>query len=149
MGLILAKHLMSPQKILSSTKFIIFISWCSVCTPLIPGHYHWNGWCPWLQQDTEKHGDWVKHHNDKGKVKGPRGDHLFSFLNWILFSTIHIRQIDCHGNWGMKIKCCRRLSNALAEFTYLCWRHQWYLKETALFDFSFCCSSLIIANYWI
>ena len=31
-----------------------FIGLLSVYTPLIPCHYHWNGWRPWLQQHTER-----------------------------------------------------------------------------------------------
>ena len=38
------------RKCSSSTKFTISISWFPVCAPLIPCHYHWNGWWPWLRQ---------------------------------------------------------------------------------------------------
>ena len=48
MGLSLAKQLMSPQKM-----FSILIFGSPVCTPLIPCHYYWNGWWPWLEQHTE------------------------------------------------------------------------------------------------
>ena len=54
MRLCLAKQLMSPQKVIVIAKFTILISWSPVCTPLIPCHYHWNGWWPWLKQHTER-----------------------------------------------------------------------------------------------
>ena len=48
MGLIPAKQLMSFPKM---SSILIFGS--PVRTPLIPCHYYWNGWRPWLQQYTQ------------------------------------------------------------------------------------------------
>ena len=48
MGLSLTKELMSPQK-----NFSILIFGSPLCTRLIPCHDYWNGWRPWLQQETE------------------------------------------------------------------------------------------------
>ena len=38
------------------------------------------------------------------------------------------------------------MSKALVEFYYVCSRHQLNLKETALYEFSLCCGTLIIVN---
>ena len=35
------------------------------------------------------------------------------------------------------------MSKVLVEFYQVCWRHQFYLKETVLYEFSMCYSSLI------
>ena len=119
MGLSLAKQLMSLQKMsVSSAKFTILISWSPVCTPLIPCHYHWN-WCQsWLQQQTEtwRVGNPAKLPTWWG-YRGQRGKHSFLFLDWILFCTVHIRQIKFswksrNGNKKFQVT----LSKALAEF---------------------------------
>ena len=87
------------RKFLPSTKSTILISWSPVCTPLIPCHYHWNVWVMTLVANAKtyrnmKIGKSCKITNIR--VKG--SDHLFSFLDWILFCAIHIRQMKLSWN---------------------------------------------------
>ena len=95
-GLSLAKQLMLPQKMyVSSAKFTSLIFWWSpFCTLLVPCHYHQNGRQSWLQQQREtwRVGNPAKVSPWRGQ-RGQRKDHLLLFLDWILFCTIHIRQV--------------------------------------------------------
>ena len=120
MGLSLANQLMSPEEtFVSSAKFTILISWSPVCTPLILCHYHWNGRQLWLQQQTETlrasvpaklPTSWVFDRLSERRT-------LSLFLDWVLFCTIHIRQMKLlwkSRNGNKKFK--ETMPKALAEF---------------------------------
>ena len=77
MGLSLAKLLMSPQKM-----FSILIFGSPVCTPLIPCHYYWNGWWPWLEQQTESGEQKVMQNYLHDEDKGVREETIFLIFRW-------------------------------------------------------------------
>ena len=63
--------------------------------------------------NIQKHGELAvlqNYQHDKGKEQ--KGDHLFSFLDWILFCTIHIRnEIEMKLKWDeivMEIEECKQ-----------------------------------------
>ena len=69
------------------------------------------------------------------RQRGQRGYQLFLALDWILFCTIHIKELKLSWKSRNRNKMFQvTLSKALAEFCYVCWRHQLYLKETVLHE---------------
>ena len=73
----LEKQLMSPQKM-----FSILIFGSPVCTPLIPCHYYWNGWWPWLEQQTESGEQKVMQNYLHDEDKGVREETIFLIFRW-------------------------------------------------------------------
>ena len=124
MDLSLAKLLMSPQKkLVSSAKFTISISWSPVCTSLIPCHYHWNGWQPWLQQHRETWRVGSLENYIHGKGKGSyRRPFIFIFrLNIVLHDSCQVDEIVMEiEEWKEKVpdnyvKSFRRVLFSLLE----------------------------------
>ena len=128
MGLCLAKQLMSPPKIIVIRKVLYFdflISCLDTFNSL--SLYHWNGWWPWLKQYTERNVEKEKSCKITNMIR-VKGSERRPF---IFISRLNIVQRDSY------------------QTDEMCWRHQLYLKETVLFEFSLFCNSLIIVNSWI
>ena len=118
MGLSLANQLMSSQKMFSILTF-----GSPVCTSLIPYHYYWNGWQPWLEQHTET---WrADSHAELATCWGKssqRGDHFLMFKwNIVLHDSYKadetVTQIE---KWkqkvpGITVESFRRVSLSVLE----------------------------------
>ena len=141
----------TSQKIIVISKIHILISWSPICS------YTFNPFSLSLKcvmtlveiTQREKRGEReaLQNYQHDKENRGQKGHHLFSFLGSILFSAIQIRQMKL--SWKLRNgnrKLRMIMSEALVEFYQVCWRHQFYLKETVLYEFSLCCSSLIIVN---
>ena len=118
MGLSLAKQLMSPQKM-----FSILIFGSPVCTPLIPCHYYWNGWWPWLERQTESGEQKVMQNYLHDEDKGVREETIFLIFRWniVLHDSYQADEIVTEiEEWKQKvIKCVEGNSCILKTLHYM------------------------------
>ena len=129
MGLSLAKQLISPQNM-----FSVLIFGSSICAPLIPCHYFWNGRWPWLEQHRNmesRQSCWTTY---MMRIKESERETIFLIFRWyiVLHSSYQADEIVteieewkqkvlgiCVESFSRVLKCVGDISCILEKLYYM------------------------------